>query len=214
MFIVVFPFPCRKYSLKKIVAVEGKQDGEKGARYLLELELYDKHESRSVRLVEYVFRDASGHMWFPEGFKWRRNATVYFILPVKNQAKWVIYFVEEMTKFYERTGDGNFHLVIMDFESTDGDINGILKNSHLGEKYTLLRKSGAFHKTLAIQDAVQSVSDPNGIVFLFDLHITLPFNLLDSIRKVSITLLCLPNTLFAGPAHVTYLLLNSRPGTL
>ena len=182
--------PCRKYSLKKIIAVEGKRDKEKGTRYLLELELYDTQERMSLRLTEYVFRDDAGHMWFPQGLTWRRNATIHFILPVKNQAKWVIFFLEEMNKLYQRTGDGNFHLIIVDFESSDGDIGGILKSSPLTEKSTLLKKSGAFHKTLAIQDAVKSVTDPNAIVFLFDLHITVPLSLLDNIRKVTISFLC------------------------
>ena len=184
-------FPHRKYSLKKIIAVEGKNDKEKGTRFLLELELYDTQERMSLRLTEYVFSDDAGHMWFPQGLTWRRNATIHFILPVKNQAKWVIFFLEEMNKLYQRTGDGNFHLIIVDFESSDGDIGGILKSSPLAEKSTLLKKSGPFHKTLAIQDAVKSVTDPNAIVFLFDLHITVPLTLLDNIRKVTISFLCL-----------------------
>ena len=172
--------------MKKIVAVERKSDQGSEALYLLELQLFDTQERKSLRLAEYVFRDNAGHMWFPGGYKWRRNATIHFILPVKNQAKWVIFFLEEMNKLYQRTGDGNFHLIIVDFESCDGDIGEILKSSPLAEKSILLKKCGAFHKTLAIQDAVKSVTDPNAIVFLFDLHITVPLTLLDNIRKVTI----------------------------
>ena len=184
--LLLHPFPCRKYALKKIVTVERKPDLSSGTLYLVELELFDTQQKKSLRLAEYVFRDNAGHMWFPGGYKWRRNATIHFIVPVKNQAKWVIFFLEEMNKLYERTGDGNFHLIIVDFESSDGDIGGILKSSPLAEKSTLLKKSGPFHKTLAIQDAVKSVTDPNAIVFLFDLHITVPLTLLDNIRKVTI----------------------------
>lgn len=170
--------------MKEIVAVEGKNDS-RGRRYFLELELHDAEENRHVRFAEYVFRDNSGGLSLPEGLSWNRSAVIHFIVPVKNQAKWMSFLVNELSKLYLHTRDENFRLVVVDFESTDGDIEKILKDSPLSQKYTLLKKSGAFHKTLAIQDAVKTVTDPDSIVFLFDLHITVPRTFLDTIRKVS-----------------------------
>ena len=175
----------RRFVLNKVIGVEGKEDKKKGVRYFLELSLYDKQVGRRLRLAEYVFRDTDGHLWSPKGLSWKRNATVHFVVPVKNQAIWVKFLVGELNKLYLQTQDENFRLLLIDFESTDGNVAEILENSPLSRKCSLLRKSGPFHKTMALQDAVATVNDPDSIVFLFDLHITVPTSILDSIRKVS-----------------------------
>ena len=153
----------------------------------MDLKLHDSREKESVRLAEHVLADSTGRLLgFPEGFRtWRRDVVINFIIPVKNQAKWVKYFLLELAKVYELTGDENFHVIMIDFESADEDIGQVLEESSLAGKSTLLKKSGPFHKTLALTDAVDSVNDPNSIVFLFDLHITVPVMLLNLVRTVS-----------------------------
>ncbi|KAJ7354723.1 hypothetical protein OS493_030499 [Desmophyllum pertusum] len=73
-----------RFTLKEIVNVEAKDDKNKGARYLLELELEDKNKGRSVRLSEYVFRPKENNtiVCYPDGFQWRRNVTVSMIITV------------------------------------------------------------------------------------------------------------------------------------
>ena len=153
----------------------------------MDLKLHDSREKESVRLAEHVLADSAGRLLgFPEGFRTnRRDVVINFIIPVKNQVKWVKYFLLELAKVYELTGDENFHVIFIDFESTDEDIGQVLEESSLARKSTLLKRSGPFHKTLALTDAVDSVNDPNSIVFLFDLHITVPVALLNLVRTVS-----------------------------
>ena len=174
----------RRFTVEDVVAVEGKSDRQ-GTRYLLELKLHDAQENRNLRFAEYVFQSNSSALSLAGGLAWNRRAVVNFIVPIKNQAKWMSFLVSELTDLYLRTGDEKFHLVVVDFESNDGDVASILQRSPLSQKCTLIKKSGAFHKTMAIQEAVESVTDVNSIVFLFDLHITLPRIFLDTIRKVS-----------------------------
>ena len=52
------------------------------------------------------------------------------------------------------------------------------------KRFQVLKRSGQFHKTKAIQSAVETVSDPHSIVLLLDLHLRMPITLIDSVRKV------------------------------
>ena len=61
--------------------------------------------------------------------------------------------------------------------------------------YTIIKKTGKFYKTLAIDEASKSITDNNSIVFLSDLHMDVPNNLFDSVRKVR-SIVCL-NRLFS-----------------
>lgn len=49
----------------------------------------------------------------------------------------------------------------------------------------VIHKTGHFYKTAAINEAAESVKDDNSIIFLLDLHLDLPVNLIHTIRKVS-----------------------------
>ena len=175
----------RRYYLQSILNVEQNPDPKKGNRFLLELQLGVHGSNESFRLSEYVYApNGTDELCFPEGMEWQRNATVYFILPVKNQGKWVHHFASQLANMSRQTGDFGFHVVIVDFESEDIDIDKVFGVWPLQERYTLIKLSGPFYKTLAIQKAAQAVPHDHDIVFLFDLHIDVPIGLLDSVRKV------------------------------
>ena len=176
----------RQYYLQKILNVEQNHDPKKGDRFLLELQLGRKGSTQSFRLSEYVYLQTEKNvLCFPEGMEWKRNATVYFILPVKNQGKWVHHFASQLANMSLMTGDFNFHVIIVDFESEDIDIKRVFSVWPLRERYTLIKIAGPFYKTLALQKGVQAVQGDLDIVFLFDLHIDVPIGILDSVRKVS-----------------------------
>ena len=176
---------CRGYYLQNVLNVEENPDPKKGNRFLLELQLGVNGSSESFRLSEYVYAPiGQDELCFPEGMVWQRNATIYFILPVKNQGKWVHHFVSQLVNMSVQTGDLGFHVIIVDFDSEDIDIDRAFSVWPLQERCTLIKLSGLFHKTLAIQKAVEAVPHNDDIVFLFDLHIDVPIGLLDSVRKV------------------------------
>ncbi|XP_031568993.1 beta-1,4-N-acetylgalactosaminyltransferase 3-like [Actinia tenebrosa] len=52
--------------------------------------------------------------------------------------------------------------------------------------FTFLKKGGRFFKTEAINEGAATVKDPNSIIFLMDLHITVPPCFFDIIRKHTI----------------------------
>jgi len=116
---------------------------------------------------------------------WNFNATVYFILPVKDQGKWVYHFINELTVASLLTGDKNFHVIVVDFESQDINLLRAFGTSLLRTRHTIITLRSKFYKTLALNKAVESVPNEHDILFLFDLRIDVPVDIMHSVRKVS-----------------------------
>ena len=180
--------PCsffRKYFLKKIHKVIHKPDPKNGDRFLLNLELGLENASQSLRLSENVYlRKGNDNLCLPEGMNWNNSATVYFILPVKDQGNWVHHFINQLTDASLLTGDTNFHVIIVDFESKDIDMAEAFSTSLLRSRHTIVSLTGKFYKTLALNKAAEFVPNAHDIIFLFDLHIDVPADIMDSVRMV------------------------------
>ena len=195
-----------RFSLLRIVNVEKRRDSARGSRFLLELELQERGGSRQ-RLSEYVFLrlpgarvgdedgespepppaasihpDSRPELCRPLHLAWRQDVMVHFIVPVKNQARWVVQFLADMTALHVHTGDSYFNIILVDFESEDMDVERALRAAQL-PRYQYLKRTGNFERSAGLQTGVDAVEDPSSIVFLCDLHIHFPPNILDSIRK-------------------------------
>ena len=187
---------CRKYFLRKIHKVIHKPDPENGDRFLLNLELGLDNTNQSFRLSEHVYQKKGiDSLCLPEGINWNNNATVYFILPVKEQGNWVHHFINQLTDASLLTGDTNFHVIVVDFESKDVDMGKAFNTSLLSRRHTIVSLTGKFYKTVALNIATELVPNAHDIVFLFDLHIDVPADIMDSVRVVSTLHIC---TLFGG----------------
>ncbi|KAL1257126.1 hypothetical protein QQF64_012671 [Cirrhinus molitorella] len=186
----------RQFSLERIVNIEKKPDYNRGSRYLLELDLLEA-SGRHLRLVQYIFvkriedwgshrkqktQNAELKLCAPYSFYWKPTATVHFIIPVKNQARWVQQFISDMEEMYRTTGDQNFNVIITDFESSDMNIEQALQNSYL-PRYQYLRLSGNFERSAGLQAGIDLITDDHSIVFLCDLHIHFPPGFTDTVRK-------------------------------
>uniref|UniRef100_A0A3Q3S265 Beta-1,4-N-acetylgalactosaminyltransferase n=1 Tax=Mastacembelus armatus TaxID=205130 RepID=A0A3Q3S265_9TELE len=186
-----------RFTLVRVVNVVKRADGILGSRYLLELELKDQN-GQLLRLSQYIYalishrRQRSQDYGFqrskpevvlcnPVGFQWNPAATVHFIVPVKNQARWVLQLIADMEKLYRVTGDTNFNLIITDYNSTDVDVRKALEKSSVPRYYVKL--SGNFERSAGLQAGINLINDDHSIVFLCDLHIHFPPSIIDTIRK-------------------------------
>ncbi|KAM3869887.1 N-acetyl-beta-glucosaminyl-glycoprotein 4-beta-N-acetylgalactosaminyltransferase 1 [Diretmus argenteus] len=118
----------------------------------------------------------------PVMLQWRRDVMVHFVVPVKNQARWVQQFISDMETLHHQTKDDNFSIIIVDFESEDMDVEQVLRDSTV-PRYEYLRREGNFERSAGLQIGVDTIEDSHSIVFLCDLHIHFPLNILESIRK-------------------------------
>ncbi|XP_043938605.1 N-acetyl-beta-glucosaminyl-glycoprotein 4-beta-N-acetylgalactosaminyltransferase 1 [Protopterus annectens] len=200
------------YTLLQIINVEKRRDSTRGNRYLLELELLE-HGKQKVRLSEYVYlllhsskqESSPGTNDFvtespenitsswglptsnpilctPVQLMWRHDVMVHFVVPVKNQARWVQQFIDDLESLYQQTKDKNFNVIIIDFDSDDMDVERALHNANLPQ-YQYLSRSGNFERSAGLQAGADSIEDSHTILFLCDLHIHFPLNILDDIRK-------------------------------
>ena len=88
------------------------------------------------------------------------------------------------------------NIILVDYNSTDGDYEKIMKNSNL--RYTYLnpirdeafmkqyKNSSKFSKVRALNYGLKHVLNSDSIVFILDLHLQLPITMFDRIRKVRI----------------------------
>ncbi|KAG9475636.1 N-acetyl-beta-glucosaminyl-glycoprotein 4-beta-N-acetylgalactosaminyltransferase 1 [Eleutherodactylus coqui] len=196
------------YTLLRIINVEKRRDSARGNRYLIELELEERGRKK-VRLAEYVYlllhRGAGGDsdesppaeppevspspsiytkpiLCRPVSLSWNPHATVHFVVPVKNQARWVQQLINDLEFLYLKTHDDQFSLILVDYDSEDMDVEQALRHAKL-PSYQYLRRSGNFERSAGLQAGVDTIQDNHSIVFLCDLHIHFPLSVLDSVRK-------------------------------
>ncbi|KAM4734236.1 beta-1,4-N-acetylgalactosaminyltransferase 3 [Anableps anableps] len=187
-----------RFTLVRVLNVVKRVDGYRGSRYLLELELKDAN-GQLLRLTHYIYSlirhntQRSQDFIFqrsqpqlvlcnPVGFRWNPDATVHFIVPVKNQARWVQQLITDMEEVFRETGDSNFNLIITDYGSTDMDVEQALLKSSL-PRYQYVKLSGNFERSAGLQAGIDLIVDDHSIVFLCDLHIHFPSSIVDTIRK-------------------------------
>lgn len=109
---------------------------------------------------------------------------VYINFSYFQQGRWLVQFIETVNRIYRETGDENLAITIVNFDKKDGPVLRALRASPL-KKYTYIKRRGKFHKTLALNDAAASITNKNAIVTQVDLHLVIPSDFVDNIRKVS-----------------------------
>ena len=117
-----------KYTLKRIINVEENHDVIHGDRYLIEIDIAVENQQNPQHLSRYIYRPIGSHKLFEiNDFQWNPYATVHIIIPVKDQGRWVKHFINNMENIYTTIKDPYLNIILVDFNSTDIDINKSLK---------------------------------------------------------------------------------------
>ncbi|EDV25435.1 uncharacterized protein TRIADDRAFT_24189 [Trichoplax adhaerens] len=175
-----------RYQKHRLINLEEKYDSVNGHRYLIDLLVLSTKDRKIYRISQYLYLPkGSNTLCLPEKFTWNDQVDVHFLITVMNQAYWTQYFIDRMSQIYQQTKDEHFSLTFVDFHSTDLDIVNSLKRSKL-KRFNVINMNGNFSKSLGMQTAANSITDPNSIIAQLDLHLAIPDNFVQNIRKHTI----------------------------
>jgi hypothetical protein len=108
--------------------MEKANDRDKGDRFFLELVLQRRHDQTLLRVSEFLYRNKSqSDLCILENLSWTSKVWINVILNVKNQAEWVIYFIEDMSRLIRETHDQYINIIIVDFGNNGLDIEEEMK---------------------------------------------------------------------------------------
>lgn len=174
-----------RLKLSSLVNIEEKNDPSKGSRFLLETILTDPG-SNSYFHSDYLYMNKKGtSLCSPNGFTVDMYTTVNVVVVAKRQSRWLRHFLANMEKIYINTSDNHLNIIIAKYGMDDDNLMDEYKRNRLPNIRTV-RHFGVFHKAKAIQSAVDTIQDPNGIIFLMDLHILAPETIISLVRKHTI----------------------------
>ena len=124
---------------------------------------------------------------------WRGTKLPLFTLFCPSRIKGNGFIISLISLASLLTKDENFHIIVVDFESQDISISQAFDTDLLRNRHTIINMTGKFYKTLALNKAVEHVPSEHDLLFLFDLHIDVPADIMDSIRKVRLNIHFNPN---------------------
>ena len=168
-----------------LVNLEVQRDPSKGNRFLIETEVALK-DSVKYRFSQFLFSPIDNPISYcqPRGVRYKGNTFVHIALSLKNQGHFFQYFIENVERIYRETKDENFGIIVVDFDSTDIDVEQVVKRSLIPYK-KFVRMEGKYERASSLNMALSKVDNENDIVFTCDLHLELPNDIVDSIRKHS-----------------------------
>ena len=150
----------------------------RGDQYLLE----GKVELNESYIISQAIHVENGSFCTPKRAP-NLKAFVHIVIIVKDQKRWVRYFLENVNKIYAQTNDDQFGVIIVDFNSREMRVDKFMKYTLKLKHYQHIPMSGPFNKVRGQNKAIDSVLNPNDIIFTCDLQLNIPINMIDSIRK-------------------------------
>lgn len=151
--------------------------------YFVEFDV--KLNDQKYRYTSYVqLNEITKEICLLNDFDWWKNKTVHLITPIRNQAAWLKHLLHNVAEIMKKTNDKNVKIHIIDYDSNDESVESILEQYSVPYKYTNMI-SKIFNKVKGINQALLSVPEDE-IAFILDLHLELPLNIFDRIRKFTI----------------------------
>ncbi|EDV20122.1 uncharacterized protein TRIADDRAFT_32537 [Trichoplax adhaerens] len=149
--------------------------------------LIQHSKSKAIwRIADYFYRNKeSKQLCRINQLEWNQQIHVSIILAIQQQGYWVQYFLHQVNQYYQTSHDEYFSVVLVDFGSTDIDIPALLRSSSF-KKIQLVqlgRKHKRFSRSAGINAGVQAINNRRSIIVAYDLHLNLPLDLIDNVRK-------------------------------
>lgn len=135
-------------------------------------------------MTRYVIK-RSGSLCEDKEFQFDPNAMVHIVIPVRDQGAWVLHLLENLEAIYRATKDDRFNLILVDYKSTDLDVQAALENFQLPH-VKLVTLPPPFSRAAGVQAGIDAVSNPNDIILTCDLHLEIPPGLLAEVRRSTI----------------------------
>ena len=169
--------------LISLVNMEVQRDPSKGNRFLIETEV-QLNDNIKYRFSQFLYSpvDNPKSSCQPRGVRYKANAFVHIALSLKNQGPFLRYFIENMERIYRETKEENFGFIVVDFSSEDIDVEQAVKRSLVPHK-KFVRMEGRYERASSLNMALSVVENENDIVYTCDLHMELPNDIVDSIRR-------------------------------
>ena len=137
-------------------------------------------------ISEYVVLGHKQHppsvLCHPVDMKMHRDTFIHFLVTHRNLPQMIREFIQDMERVYEESGDENFGVIIVNYVTPLINVITLLRQSRL-KHWSVIDFGGPWEKTSAINVGIDSVKNPDDIIFITDLYIHYPAHLPDTIRK-------------------------------
>ena len=175
--------------VSRLLNMERVPDEKNGDLFLVEvLVTYteDQDPLKEHLISEYVVLGHKQHpplvLCHPVDTNIRRDTFVHFLVTQRKFPRMIREFIQNMERVYEESRDENFGVIVMNYASPLINVVTLLRQSKL-KHWSVIDFGGPWEKTAAINVGIDSVKNPDDIIFITDLSIHYPAHLIDTIRK-------------------------------
>ena len=182
---IKYSYPSAR--LSRLVNMEKLSGHLNGNLYLVEVLItFEQKPLEELLVSEYVVLAhrsmPQSVLCTPPAMVIRRDTFIHFLVTQRNLPQMARQFVENMEQLYEETGDENFGVIIVNYETPTLNLTTLLRQSKL-KHWSVLDIGGPWEKTAAINIGIDSVDSSDDIIFITDLSLSIPSHLPDTIRK-------------------------------
>ena len=175
--------------VSRLLNMERLPDNVNGDLFLVEVLVTYTHDQDPLKeylVSEYVVLGHKQHppsvLCHPVEMEMRRDTFVHFLVTHRNFPQMIREFIQSMEQVYEESRDENFGVIIVNYVTPLINVTTLLRQSTL-KHWSVIDFGGPWEKTSAINVGIDSVKNPDDIVFITDLSIHYPAHLIDTIRK-------------------------------
>jgi len=154
--------------------------------YLMQLEFVVDGLDYTERVVQYIYKANSTTICRPTHLAWHVDADINVVVVVSElQTSWLRRFIDKLENVFEHTLEVNMHLIVVSYDQTGLDIQAILQNTSLVQRYTVIKMEGSFSKSRGLNKGVSLAKGTRPIILACDVHVDIPDTIFEDTRTVS-----------------------------